>query len=124
MGDYKELLEKRGHNILIWEDFGSYQGDYVALLDGSKGFGFVVIGYGSCSGCDALEAAESNWLNDDGDSESRVSNLIDSIERDIFWGTKQQILDRINDENLVEWWRTENNERGLETILDFLKGDN
>ena len=42
---------------LLWEAVGDYQGDYFALLKGPDGrYGFVVIGYGSCSGCDGLEA--------------------------------------------------------------------
>ena len=42
--------------ILKWKTLGSYQGDHVALVEAKGGqVGFAVIGYGSCSGCDALE---------------------------------------------------------------------
>lgn len=51
------LVESWGYQIDFQEVIGSYQGDFVfGLRDGDR-YGFVVIGYGSCSGCDALEAA-------------------------------------------------------------------
>ncbi len=46
--------------ILAWETVGDYQGDYFGLVEGPDGrIGFAKIGYGSCSGCDALIDAKS-----------------------------------------------------------------
>lgn len=116
--DYEELLEER-HNVLLWEDFGSYQGDYVALVGNESRLGLAIIGYGSCSGCDALEGCKS---------EGDVVDLMDSIERDIFWGTKTEILAYLNDENRIRWWTSgfmeERNAYGIKRLLDFLKDEN
>ncbi len=57
-GSYDDLVAKFGI-ILESHCFGSYQGDYAYLLESVNGYGFVVVGYGSCSGCDALEACSS-----------------------------------------------------------------
>ena len=51
--DYKDAFYDC--KILVWEEVGSYQGDYFVLVEGpDRNYGFTVIGYGSCSGCDAL----------------------------------------------------------------------
>lgn len=56
--DHQEIMERQGFEILDWEAFGSYQGDYAAIVKKDNKVGFIVIGYGSCSGCDALEAVK------------------------------------------------------------------
>lgn len=48
---------------VTYEEFGSYQGDYVAINADDKRFFAYVGSFGSCSGCDWLEA-ERDW-NDD-----------------------------------------------------------
>lgn len=118
MSDYKTLLKERVGEILFWADFGNYQGDYVALVGTPERMGFVVIGYGSCSGCDALEAC--GW-GDEPDYDKNVSDLMDSIVNSIFWGTPQEIIARINDEEYITWWSDEQNDEGIARLLDFLK---
>lgn len=53
---YSGALEDAGAQVLAFEQFGDYQGSWFAKVsyDGSEFW--VVGGYGSCSGCDALEA--------------------------------------------------------------------
>jgi hypothetical protein len=54
---YQECLEAAGATIHAFKEFGSYQGDWwakVTLEDGRQGW--VHGYYGSCSGCDALQA--------------------------------------------------------------------
>ncbi len=40
----------RDCKILVWEDVGDYQGDTFAMVEKGGQFGYVVIGFGSCSG--------------------------------------------------------------------------
>jgi hypothetical protein len=68
--DYDPIVTYLGET-LVCADIGDYQGDIYLLLRTSNGYGFVVIGYGSCSGCDALQACKSY---------EDVDNLIDSIQ--------------------------------------------
>lgn len=56
--NYGEIVESFGYEIVDSEVFGDYQGDYCYILRNEDTIGYVVIGYGSCSGCDALQAAE------------------------------------------------------------------
>lgn len=96
---YAEILDVLGCNIIIWEEDEDYQGDILALvteedyhyggsvdktnpwLDGpywrSKPVGYLNIGFGSCSGCDAYEATR-------GDVKAR-SELVTQLANDIKW---------------------------------------
>ncbi len=94
---YTTLVEKRAE-ILAHEYLGSYQGDVVFLVDGAEGFGLLVIGYGSCSGCDALEACES---------QEQVDKIGESILEGIKWfDTLQEAKDYIlnNDIQELKWY--------------------
>lgn len=53
---YKESLEAAGANVLQFETFGSYQGDWWAKVVYNGQTGWIYGSYGSCSGCDAFEA--------------------------------------------------------------------
>lgn len=53
---YQEAMEAAGANILDFEQFGSYQGDWYARVEYAGREFFVAGSYGSCSGCDSFEA--------------------------------------------------------------------
>ena len=58
--DYEKCLALAGANVLAFERFGSYSGDWWAVVEAdnpSRKF-FVTGAYGSCSGCDHLEDME------------------------------------------------------------------
>lgn len=56
---YRDLPKRWGFDVLVWEEEHSYQGDTLAVLrDGSR-VGFMTFGWGSCSGCDALQACHT-----------------------------------------------------------------
>lgn len=57
---YQEALEAAGAEIHQFEHFGSYQGDWYALVTYKGQKGWIAGSYGSCSGCDAFEA-EFGW---------------------------------------------------------------
>ena len=57
INNYGELLEfATGKKCLVYEEFGSYQGDYIAILEDKNQIEIWKGYYGSCSGCDWLEA--------------------------------------------------------------------
>jgi hypothetical protein len=60
MYGYEDLIERDGINIVLYETVGSSEGDYLVLVKKGRKYGFVSIGYGSCSGCDAYEACYSD----------------------------------------------------------------
>jgi len=53
---YQEALEAAGATVHVFEQFGSYQGDWWALVTANGQTGWIHGSYGSCSGCDAFEA--------------------------------------------------------------------
>lgn len=53
---YQEALEAAGAEVLEFEQFGSYQGDWWAKVRYEGQEGWVNGAYGSCSGCDSFEA--------------------------------------------------------------------
>lgn len=57
--DYQPMLDSMGHDILVQVDQGDYQGDSWLLLRDGERVGYLEFGWGSCSGCDALQAASS-----------------------------------------------------------------
>lgn len=57
--DYTPMIESFGA-VLVRKDGGSYQGDTWVLLQENDGrIGYLEFGWGSCSGCDALQACRS-----------------------------------------------------------------
>ena len=56
---YKSLVESMGVDVLHSKFCGQYQGDAVFVLKRASFYGWLVFGYGSYSGCDALEASRS-----------------------------------------------------------------
>lgn len=57
--DYGPLLESMEYEILLQKDDSDYQGDSRLLLRDGDRYGVLVFGWGSCSGCDALQACDS-----------------------------------------------------------------
>lgn len=52
---YIKAIEAAGAKVEAVEHFGSYQGDLIAKVRVGRKRGFIAIGYGSCSVCDAWE---------------------------------------------------------------------
>lgn len=82
--DYDDLVRQFAHIFFTVSD-GDYQGDhfYVVtswgkLSTGKNGirYGFLVVGYGSCSGCDSLQACDS-W--------EELAELAQRIHSDVRW---------------------------------------
>ncbi len=57
--DYNPLLNSLGFDILLKVDDDDYQGDSRLLLRDGQRFGVLIFGWGSCSGCDALQACQT-----------------------------------------------------------------
>jgi len=56
MSSYEEALKAAGIEVILFESFGSYQGDWWAKVKVGNDTGWINGAYGSCSSCDALEA--------------------------------------------------------------------
>lgn len=57
--DYAPLIKSLG-DVIIQHDTDDYQGDTLVLYDyGNDNYGYLCFGWGSCSGCDALQDCET-----------------------------------------------------------------
>lgn len=91
---YHEIVSNFG-TVVVSGDSGSYQGDsYYILTDGER-YGYLTFGWGSCSGCDALQSCESY---------PDLQRLFDSLESGVFW---IDTLDEFKKWFLLKDWETE-----------------
>ena len=106
---YEGIVESWGYEVVGWETFGDYQGDYFVLLRDGDRWGFVSIGYGSCSGCDALEAACE-------DGPSVVEALSEELRTSVRWGSAADLAEFFSSEVAQrQWWSFE---RGVRPLLE------
>jgi hypothetical protein len=84
--DYEPLLESFGYEITLRVDDDDYQGDSrVLFLNHDNGeYGYLNFGWGSCSGCDALQAC--NTL-------AEIEKLRDELHESIKWGSAQEMYE-------------------------------
>lgn len=73
--DYNPMLKEFG-NIIIKIDEDGYQGDSFILYKKDDKYGFLTFGWGSCSGCDALQGCKNI---------EEVQELMDSLYNSIQW---------------------------------------
>lgn len=79
-GDHASLVRSFGVEILVegtaYDYEGSYTGDVLYLLEKEEYIGFFTFGFGSCSGCDALQGC-SSWAD--------LEELRQSLWRSVKW---------------------------------------
>lgn len=73
--DYHPMLEEFG-DIITKVDEDGYQGDTWILYNDGGRYGYLQFGWGSCSGCDALQGCGSI---------EEVQELMDSLYESIRW---------------------------------------
>jgi len=82
--NYQPILDSFGYKILIQVDDSDYQGDSRVLYRDGDRYGYLQFGWGSCSGCDALQACSSV---------GEVESLQHQLHRAIRWfGSKDECL--------------------------------
>lgn len=101
--EYEDLFTVSGMTILDSKYIGDYQGDLVLILRSPEGkevpsLGISLFGYGSCSGCDALQAAMYN--------EEQMESLRESLLSDVDWfSSAQEALDFLGSEEFRGRWQ-------------------
>lgn len=120
-GPYREALVGIGVDVLVEEDSNNYQGDWVALVvdraDYGNEIGFIQQGYGSCSGCDAWQAASN--LQD------RLDLLQDMITGIKWFDSVESLVEFLSADHEDQWWgHHEPATKLLERSLEALKGLN
>lgn len=112
--DYQPMLEAFG-KIAIQVDDGGYQGDSRLLYDENGKIGYLIFGWGSCPGCDALQAC---------DSIEEVQELCDELQGDIKWfDSKKEALEwfTTHDWEGDFFSRTEETNEFLQKCIEYLQ---
>ena len=60
---YEQALEAAGARVLAFQEFGDWQGSWLALVEYQGQRGWVQGSYGSCDYCDAFQS-EFSWDSD------------------------------------------------------------
>jgi len=83
--DYGPLLESLGYEVLLRGDDTDYRGDSRILFEGAGSeLGLLQFGWGSCSGCDALQGCQSY---------EELDELRSEIRERIMWRSPEQLIE-------------------------------
>jgi hypothetical protein len=89
---YDLIVLSWGYQVILADACGSYHGDYVYLLGDGDRRGFLIVGYGSCSGCDALEAEEPAGRDTTPEDWQGVVELAQALRESIHWADDAKAL--------------------------------
>lgn len=93
---YDELIESMEVEVLVEESDNDYQGSTFCLVREGGRVGHLVFGWGSCSGCDALQAC---------DSHADVVDLRNSLYAEIDWFPSTALLMKwLNGDQETQWY--------------------
>jgi hypothetical protein len=73
--EYVPIIKHFGEILLEWTE-DNYQGDTAAIVKKDNKYGYLLFGWGSCSGCDALQACESY---------EDLGKLVEELENKVLW---------------------------------------
>lgn len=113
-GDYGALINSMGFETLLQVDDSDYQGDSRLILRDGNRYGMLIFGWGSCSGCDALQACESF---------KEIEELRESLFNSILWYDSKEELHafiRDRDWDLQYSWHEQETKDFVEQALVLL----
>jgi len=120
---YGELLAYAlDKKLLAYSTYGSYSGDYIAILDSGDNIEIWKGYYGSCSGCDWIEA-QKNW-EDETITKTQALNYVKD-EKPFLSIKKRNLKVLIDSENIEAFFpantRNDYTEWNWENIKKLLK---
>ena len=90
----EELIKSSGCDVIGSLRLGSWSGDVIMVLRANNKFGLLVFGYGSCSGCDALQAC---------DNYKELFDLRENRYDSVVWKEYEEFVDYLKNKD----WETE-----------------
>lgn len=113
--DYQPIIDDLG-KVLIQVDERDYQGSSWVLYQNTQDsalYGILEFGWGSCSGCDALQACNSY---------EDAQALYDSLKESTHWGSREEIIAYITEHDWVgSWGDQDDKKRFVQESLVILK---
>jgi len=114
--NYQPMLDSFG-TIVIQVDDNNYQGDSRVLYQSGSMFGWLQFGWGSCSGCDALQACENI---------EEVQELMNELQNSIKWFfDKEEAIEFFETHDWkgdYSYWNNGEQKVFIDKVLKFLKG--
>lgn len=110
---YQPIIDAIGE-VVVQVDDDDYQGDSRLLYRRGEEFGFLIFGWGSCSGCDALQAA---------DTAQEVQALADGMEASVEWLSGYAMRDKLTTWEATQgqhWWRENEGKEFVRRCLEVL----
>ena len=94
---YETLIESFGVEIVADFHDADYQGDSYYLLQNGNEYGILIFGWGSCSGCDALEGSYG--------STEDLTALRDELWESVVWRSRASMKDYVSAKDFkLEWY--------------------
>jgi len=111
-GNYQPIIDELG-NVLVQVDDNDYQGDSRVLYEKDGKYGYLIFGWGSCSGCDELQGCENIW---------EIQVLMENLETNIRWydtidELKQYFKDK--DWDLEYSWHAEETKEFVDKVINY-----
>lgn len=113
---YDDLIDSMEVDRLVEVTDNDYQGDTRLLLWKDDKYGFLAFGWGSCSGCDALEAAA------DYEGYDAVVSLRDELWESVTWfDSKEDALSYFQSKDWdLDYWHGEEQKRFVTESIEAL----
>jgi hypothetical protein len=111
-GNYQPIINEIG-NVLVQVDDQDYQGDSRVLYEKDGKFGYLIFGWGSCSGCDALQGCSTV---------SDIQELIDKLSRSVVWyDSLAELKQYFNEKDweLEYCWHADETKEFITNVLNY-----
>jgi hypothetical protein len=107
VSNYDVLVESFEVERLIDVRDNDWQGSSYYVLRENEKYGILVFGWGSCSGCDSLEAITDHYYN--GKNEETIikelNEFRDNLYNSITWRPREEMIDYVSTKDFgLEWY--------------------
>lgn len=112
ISNYTPMIEAFGE-VVVREDDDDYQGDTFVILKNEGKFGYLSFGWGSCSGCDALQACENI---------EEVQVLCNELESSIQWfDSENEVYEWFSSHDWEGDWLTDTKRTFIQKVLNYFE---
>ena len=112
--NYQPMIDAFG-KVAVQVDDNDYQGDTRVLYDNDGKIGFLIFGWGSCCGCDALQAC-NNF--------DEVQELCDGLQDSIKWfANKEEALAWAKEKDWATeyYWHEDEGKEFVRKMIEYLE---
>lgn len=102
---YFDLLQYAGLTVLDSRRFGKNKGDLVYVVTREGRYGIVIVGFGSCTGCDVLRSLQpppgvTSW---DPENLAQIELFAWETAANTRWGSRAELNEWLFTGSLLQW---------------------